>query len=145
MARTCGSSDKTRVKIGAVIDITGRRVCPIAFCSCKARRRKFRPLIPHVSASLRVIIGFRVRGEFAALPVVGEIRKTSRYELKICIRVSCICILPPIKIWSSSGGKRKKKKEREKGKQVRLSILRMQFASQMHIRYGGEIPEYSID
>lgn len=80
VCRTWKTPDNTS-EIGAVIDITGRRVCPIAFCSL-VRCRRVNPT--HLAPSLlarQVIIGFRVQGEFVALSIVGKIwRATDRYE-----------------------------------------------------------------
>lgn len=45
VCRTWKTPDNTS-EIGAVIDITGRRVCPIAFCSCKVPPRKSHPPSP---------------------------------------------------------------------------------------------------
>lgn len=72
VCRTWKTPDNTS-EIGTVIDITGRRVCPIAFCSCKVLPRKSHPPSPislRPPSDNRISCTRRIRD---ALPIVGEI------------------------------------------------------------------------
>lgn len=79
VCRTWKTPDNTR-EIGAVIDITGRRVCPIAFCSCKVLPRKSHPPSP---ISLRSPSDNRISRTRRIRGVAYRRRNFEGYELKI--------------------------------------------------------------
>jgi len=86
VCRTWKTPDNTS-EIGAVIDITGRRRYALSR-SVLVRSYGVNPT--HLAPSLfarQVIIGFRVQGEFAASPIVDEIRRVNRYKPKILLGI----------------------------------------------------------
>lgn len=92
VCRTWKTPDNTS-EIGAVIDITGRRVCPIAFCSCKVLPRKSHPpssISLRSPSDNRISRTRRIRG-------VDEIWRASRQECKISFPF-CIWVFLVIRI-----------------------------------------------